>query len=155
MISMPASSISSSRQRALPRFGRCPGVREILWTAFTYNPPLLARTPYMNGIIRTGGSNEFAIRGPGYGIHCPLMPAIFEKGLPPSRSPNIDIAIFVAGGNGCAVRGPGDGEHTVDMVFAPMVREKGRSGRAIISIGDLHGLISASRNNEIAIRRPS
>ena len=91
----------------------------------------------MNRIIRTGGSNEIAIWGPSYSIHSPLMPGVFEKGLPTSRSPNIDIAIFVTRGNGRATRRPGDCEHTVDMVFTLVIREKGRSGCAIISIGDL------------------
>jgi hypothetical protein len=40
------------------------------------------------------------------------------------------------------------------MIFTSVAREKGWPGRAIDSIGDLDGLISASRNDEVAIRRP-
>src|SRR5260370_39784623 len=102
----------------------------------------------MNGIIRTGGSNKIAIWRPSYGVHSPLMPGIFEKGLPTSCSPNIDIAIFIARGDGCAIRRPGDCEHTIDMVFTLVIREKGRPGRAIISIAALDGLIGTSRAAE-------
>lgn len=40
------------------------------------------------------------------------------------------------------------------MIFTPVVREKGRPGRAIDSIGNLDGLIRASRNDKLAIGRP-
>src|SRR5579871_168954 len=154
MTSAPARRSSTSLKPALLLLRRLTGVRVTLWTAFTCLVLRLTGLPDMHRGIRAAGSNGFAIWRPGDGVHGPLMPRISEEGLSIRCFPHVDIAILIARGNSSAVGGPGNGKHAVDMILPPMVCEKGWFGRAIDAIGNLDGLIGASRSDEFAIRRP-